>query len=133
MKPSLLTSTLVVLLASGSALSIGSPSGNPAAGKQRFEATPPGGQSCASCHLASGSKAIDDATPLLAGQYADYLVKTLKDYRSGARLNVLMAAQIGPEGSNQLTDRDIEDIAAYLAAQTPVVFVYTTDLPKHRR
>ncbi len=114
------------------ALAVGGPRGNAVAGKQKFEATPPGGQSCASCHLDSGAKAIDNATPLLAGQYADYLEKSLKDYRSGARINVLMNAQIGPDGSNPLTDADIANIAAYLASQPESVHVYSTRLPAKR-
>jgi len=127
-----LIAAAALVLVAGTALAIGAPSGNRAAGKQKFEATPPGGQSCASCHLESGAKSIDDHTPLLAGQYADYLEKALKDYRSGARVNVLMNAQIGPDGSNQLTDADIANIAAYLAAQPEVVHVYTTRLPTRR-
>lgn len=114
-----------LLLVSGSALAVGPPRGDIAAGKQKFEATPEGGQSCASCHLDSGAKAIDGNTPLLAGQYADYLEKTLKDYRSGARVNVLMNAQVGAtDGTNKLTDDDIANIAAYLAAQPEAVHVY---------
>lgn len=120
-------------LASGTVLAVGAPRGDIAAGKARFEATPPGGQSCASCHLESGAKAIDPNTPLLAGQYADYLDKVLRDYRSGARINVLMNAQMDAEdGTNKLTDADIANIAAYLASQPPVLHVYDHTLPKRR-
>ncbi len=119
-------------LVAGTAFAVGAPKGNIAAGKQKFEATPEGGQSCASCHLDSGANAIDGNTPLLAGQYADYLEKSMKDYRSGARINVLMNAQIGPDGSNPLTDADIANIAAYLAAQPEAVHVYSTKLPTKR-
>lgn len=115
---------LATLLASSTVLAIGSPPGNPALGKQRFEATPPGGQSCASCHLASGAKAIDDSTPLLAGQHADFLAMTLRQYRSGERVNVLMNAQVGPDGTNPLTDADINNISAYLAAQRSTLHTY---------
>jgi len=115
---------LAVLLASGSVAAIGSPPGNPALGKQRFEATPPGGQSCASCHLKSGAGAIDDSTPLLAGQPADYLAMTLRQYRSGERINVLMNAQVGADGTNPLTDADIDNISAYLAAQRSTLHVH---------
>ncbi|MFN3964032.1 c-type cytochrome [Silanimonas lenta] len=123
MSQKILVLALATLFA-GSALAVGGPRGNAAAGQQRFEATPEGGQSCASCHLEGGSKSIDGNTPLLAGQYADYLEKALKDYRSGARVNVLMNAQVGPEGTNQLSDADIANIAAYLAAQREAVQVY---------
>lgn len=113
------------VFASGTALAVGGPEGNAAAGKARFEQTPEGGQSCASCHLEGGAKAIDNNTPLLAGQYADYLEKSLKDYRSGARVNVLMNAQVGAEdGTNKLTDADIANIAAYLSKQPRAVGIY---------
>jgi cytochrome c553 len=112
-------------LFAGTVLAVGAPKGDIAAGKARFEATPEGGQSCASCHLDGGAKGIDGNTPLLAGQYADYLEKALKDYRSGARVNVLMNAQVGAvDGTNKLTDADIQNIAAYLASQPEAVKVY---------
>ena len=118
---------------SSTAFAVGGPRGDIAAGKARFEYTPEGGQSCASCHLESGAKSIDGNTPLLAGQYADYLEKSLKDYRSGARVNVLMNAQVdAEEGTNKLTDADIANIAAYLASQPPVLSVYDHSLPKRR-
>ena len=119
--------TASLLLFAGTVLAVGAPKGDIAAGKQRFEATPEGGQSCASCHLEGGAKSIDGNTPLLAGQYADYLEKALKDYRSGARVNVLMNAQVSAtDGANKLTDADIQNIAAYLASQPQAVEVYTS-------
>ncbi|MGL6291785.1 MAG: c-type cytochrome [Silanimonas sp.] len=117
--------TASLVLFAGTVLAVGAPKGNIAAGKQRFEATPEGGQSCASCHLEGGAQSIDGNTPLLAGQYADYLEKALKDYRSGARVNVLMNAQVGAaDGANKLTDADIQNIAAYLASQPQAVDIY---------
>lgn len=115
---------LAALIASGAVSAVGGPPGNPALGKQKFEATPEGGQSCASCHLASGAEAIDDSTPLLAGQHPDYLAMTLRQYRSGERVHVLMNAQVGAGGSNPLTDADIENISAYLAAQRSTLHTY---------
>jgi cytochrome c553 len=117
--------TAALVLFAGSVLAVGAPKGDIAAGKAKFEATPEGGQACASCHLEGGSKSIDGNTPLLAGQYADYLEKALKDYRSGARVNVLMNAQVSAtDGANKLTDADIQNIAAYLASQPQAVHVY---------
>ena len=117
--------TASLLLFAGTVLGVGAPKGDIAAGKQRFEATPEGGQACASCHLEGGAKSIDGNTPLLAGQYADYLEKALKDYRSGARVNVLMNAQVSAtEGANKLSDADIQNITAYLAAQPEAVEIY---------
>lgn len=112
-------------LFAGAVLAVGAPKGDIAAGKLKFEATPQGGQSCASCHLEGGAKSIDGNTPILAGQYADYLVKALKDYRSGDRVNVLMNAQVDAvDGANKLTDADIDNITAYLASQPEAIHVY---------
>lgn len=111
------------LIASGAALaSVGGPRGNVAAGEQRFTTAPEGGQACASCHLEGGTKSIDGNTPLLAGQYADYLEKALKDYRDGHRKNVIMAAQAA-----SLTDDEIANITAYLYRQQEAVHVYRKD------
>ncbi|MBL0030543.1 MAG: cytochrome c [Rhodanobacteraceae bacterium] len=67
---------------------------------------------CAACHGPDGNKPIDANTPKLAGQHEDYLVKVLKDYRSGARANAIMGAQAA-----NLKDQDIDDLAAYFASQ----------------
>jgi len=79
--------------------------GNADAGKQK--STP-----CAACHGADGNSAVPDF-PRLAGQQPDYLVKVLKDYKSGARKNAIMA----PQAAN-LTEQDIADLAAYYSAQS---------------
>lgn len=68
---------------------------------------------CAACHGADGNKTLDASYPKLGGQYADYLIKTLQDYRSGARVNVVMNGQVA-----NLNDKDIADIAAWYASQT---------------
>jgi len=65
---------------------------------------------CAACHGEDGRGTAPNF-PVLAGQYADYLVHALKLYRSGERNNALMA----PMAAN-LSDADIEDLAAYYAA-----------------
>jgi cytochrome c553 len=65
---------------------------------------------CAACHGADG-RGIAPNFPVLAGQYADYLAKSLKQYRSGERNNALMA----PLAAG-LSDADIADLAAYYAS-----------------
>lgn len=65
---------------------------------------------CAACHGADG-RGIAPNFPVLAGQYADYLAKSLRQYRSGERSNALMA----PLAAG-LSDADIADLAAYYAA-----------------
>ena len=78
--------------------------GDPAAGKAKSV-------TCQACHGVDG-KAISPDYPNLGGQYASYLVKALRDYRDGRRTNVIMA----PMAAN-LTDQDIEDLAAWYASQ----------------
>jgi cytochrome c553 len=49
--------------------------------------------------------------PDLAGQSEIYLVKSLRDYRTGAREDDMMSIVAAP-----LKDQDIADLAAYFAA-----------------
>ena len=65
---------------------------------------------CEACHGADG-KGTNPMYPVLAGQYEDYLVHSLRAYRDGTRKNAIMAGLAAP-----LTDEDIEDLAAYYAS-----------------
>ncbi|MCZ7563946.1 MAG: cytochrome c [Burkholderiales bacterium] len=67
---------------------------------------------CAACHGPDGNKPIAPEYPKLGGQHRDYLAKTLKDYKSGARTNPIMAGQ-----AQALTNKEIEDLAAYYASR----------------
>ena len=69
-------------------------------------------QVCAACHGEDGNKPLQPDYPLLAGQHSDYLFKALRDYKSGARKNAVMQAQV-----QNLTRRDLKDLAEYFAAQ----------------
>ena len=82
--------------------------GNPEAGKEKS-------RTCAACHGPDGNSAAADF-PKLAGQHYDYLVKSLKDYKSGARKNAIMSPQVA-----NLTQRDFEDIAAFYSQQQGLV------------
>ncbi len=62
---------------------------------------------CAACHGPDGIAVLPEA-PNLAGQVEGYLVKSLKDYRSGARKHEQMGVM-----AKGLSDRDIENLAAY--------------------
>jgi cytochrome c553 len=95
MKMYVLTAGCVIALASGGALASES-----AAGKEKSKV-------CAACHGPEGNSASAEF-PRLAGQHYDYLVKALKDYRSGARKNPIMAPQAA-----KLSDRDIADLADF--------------------
>jgi len=91
------------LLASASAMA-----GNAEAGKEKSK-------SCAACHGADGNSASADF-PKLAGQHADYIVKSLQGYKAGTRKNAIMAPMAAP-----LSQRDIEDLAAYYSKQQGLV------------
>jgi cytochrome c553 len=78
---------------------------------------------CAACHGADG-KAVVPATPHLAGQYANYLEHALKEYRSGARKNPIMASQAAG-----LTDAEIHELAAHFAKQAGPL--HTPDVHAH--
>jgi cytochrome c553 len=78
--------------------------GDPTAGKAKSAA-------CAACHNADGNSTVTQY-PKLAGQSADYLLKQLQEYKSGARVNAIMAGMVAP-----LSPQDMEDLAAYFASQ----------------
>jgi cytochrome c553 len=70
---------------------------------------------CQACHGMDGNSASPDY-PKIGGQYPDYLSKALRDYKSGARKNAIMAGFAGT-----LSKQDIENLAAYYSSQPPVV------------
>lgn len=73
---------------------------------------------CAACHGADGNS-TNSAYPRLAGQHADYIVKALADYKSGARKDPIMGGMAAP-----LTPQDIENVAAYFASQNGLTQKY---------
>ena len=58
--------------------------GNPAAGQKIAT------EKCQACHAADGNSA-NPQYPRLAGQHADYMERSLSEYKSGARSNPIMA------------------------------------------
>ncbi len=70
---------------------------------------------CVSCHGTDGV-GITPQFPSLAGQHADYLERTLLDYRDGGRKNPVMAAFMA-----DLSDADIRSLAEYYAQQRPAL------------
>ncbi|HRX59697.1 MAG TPA: c-type cytochrome [Candidatus Competibacter sp.] len=66
---------------------------------------------CAACHGPDGNSTIAQY-PKLSGQSADYLVKQLQEFKSGARANPIMLGMVAP-----LSAQDMEDLAAYFASQ----------------
>ena len=67
---------------------------------------------CAACH--SATVATGSNVPVIQGASADYLVRALLEYRSGARENTTMMNVTGALG-----DEEIAVLAHYLATQKP--------------
>lgn len=78
--------------------------GNAEAGKAKSVA-------CGACHGADGNS-LAPTFPKLAGQHESYLLKQLKDIKSGARIVPTMAGQL-----DAMSEQDLQDMAAYFAAQ----------------
>jgi cytochrome c553 len=68
---------------------------------------------CAACHGVDGNSLIP-INPTLAGQHPEYLYKQLRDYKSAARRNPIMAGMVAG-----LSDADMRNLAAYFAARKP--------------
>lgn len=69
--------------------------------------------SCSSCHGIDGSGDAMTAAPIIAAQHANYLIKTLKDFRSHQRHN-------DPDDAmrmmtEHLTDSEIEILADFIS------------------
>ncbi len=98
----------LVLLGFGMALSGGVAADSPAA-----QAAATAANVCAGCHGADGNS---EATtfPKLAGQQKVYLLRELKDYKSGKRVSEIMAPFMA-----SLTNAELPELAAYYARQKP--------------
>ncbi len=66
---------------------------------------------CASCHGPDGNSPQPNF-PIIAGQYQDYIVRALKDYKSGERENAIMKGFVA-----NLSEQDMKDLAAYFYSQ----------------
>lgn len=87
------------------------------AGKKKAEA-------CIACHGVAGNSTMP-MFPVLAGQNARYLYLELRDFKEGARVNPMMS----PMAVN-LSKEDMQDLAAYFAAQTPAAIKFQADPAK---
>jgi cytochrome c553 len=67
---------------------------------------------CAACHGPDGTTPTSPDFPKLGGQHYDYLLHTLKTYKSGVRKNPVMAGQ-----AQGLSLREMEGLAAYYSRQ----------------
>jgi cytochrome c553 len=79
--------------------------GDPVAGKLKSAF-------CQGCHGEDGNSATSDF-PKLAGQYAVYIQKQIKDFKAGTRQDPLMT----DIALTVTTDQDLLDISAYFASQ----------------
>ncbi len=84
--------------------------GDPVAGKQKAAA-------CQACHGLDGI-GVTPQFPTLAGQFPDYLVKALSDYKSGQRKNAVMAGFAA-----NLTAQDMEDLSSFYAGRKNGLYV----------
>lgn len=66
---------------------------------------------CAGCHGADGNSPAA-MWPKLAGQHASYLLKQLKDFKSGKRTDPTMQGMV-----MMLSEEDMANISAYYASQ----------------
>ena len=96
---------ILFLIASGLTMTTSTVAAGDAAAGEEKAAT------CAACHGEGGRSEIP-FNPVLAGQYADYIVRALKDYKSGDRDNAIMTPMAAA-----LSEEDMEDLAAYFSSQ----------------
>ncbi len=94
-----------VALLGAVAIATAGTAGDPSAGATKSKP-------CASCHGPDGDKTLDGQYPRIAGQYADYLLRSMQEYRNGRRDNAIMAGFV-----KELSDQDLADLAAFYAAQ----------------
>ena len=78
--------------------------GNPVLGRVKS-------QVCQGCHGLRGYSVIT-LIPKLAGQYAHYIAKELRNYQEGTRSHQIMSAMAA-----FISDEDLDDIAAHFAVQ----------------
>ena len=77
---------------------------------------------CSACHGTDGNS-LSDAFPKLAGQHESYLLKQLQEMKAGDRANPTMIGQL-----DNLSEQDLEDLAAYFASQAPSIGTANPDL-----
>ena len=83
------------------------------------------GGSCVSCHGIDGAGDGSGAFPRLGGQPAWYLYRALQDYAAGQRPNAAMTPI-----ARGLTDRQMQDVAAWFAAQAAPIPAAPTPAPR---
>jgi cytochrome c553 len=106
-KPELRTVLVAAVIFGAGAIAVGtSPAADADAGRAKFAL-------CAGCHGGDGRSGSLPEYPKIAGQNEKYLVNALKAYRNGRRTGTYAALMAAT--ANNLSDADIENLAAYLA------------------
>ena len=85
------------------------PAGNPGQGLKTLQT-----EVCQECHGQTGIS-ISPYVPKLAGQFAPYIIKEIRDFQSGARKHPVME-----EMAQGLDESRLADIAAYFSANTKI-------------
>jgi cytochrome c553 len=75
------------------------------------------GEVCVGCHGVDGNAMVMGA-PKLGGQKADYLAKSLMDYKTGIRNNAVMSAF-----SSALSTEEMEALGKYFESQDSTLSV----------
>ena len=75
------------------------------------------GEVCVGCHGVDGNAMVMGA-PKLGGQKADYLAKSLMDYKTGVRNNAVMSAF-----SSALSTEEMEALGKYFESQDSTLSV----------
>lgn len=65
-------------------------------------------EACLGCHTNNLKDGM--TAPILAGQHGNYLVKVMKEYRTGVRKDAVMQGMVG-----SFSDDELKNIAAYFA------------------
>lgn len=90
-----------------SVIQIGRTKGDIEKGKKLYR------KECKSCHGSKGEGDQEDATPMLAGQYQEYLWKQIDQYIKGKRLHDIDDPE--EEFLKDFSKKDLEDIFAYIS------------------
>ena len=76
---------------------------------------------CSACHGSDGNSS-DGEYPSLAGQIPGYIAGQLAKFKSGVRINPIMAGMV-----QTLTENDMADLDAWYSTQLPVIRVINED------
>jgi cytochrome c553 len=69
---------------------------------------------CQACHAADGTRGLS-ANPILQGQHPEYLLKQLREFKAGKRVNPIMQGMVAA-----LSDDDMKGLAAFYGGKKPV-------------